>query len=116
MKKFLLILLAFAAFGFAAEPTAKPTTKPTLIFFMNPNGNPCIMQDAILQKAKMDLDKFASIRYVKTTVPTDRDTFYEYGVRSLPQLILVDTKGNPISRFAPGIQEIETIMQALTKK
>lgn len=112
MKK----IFALSLFLVAAVFAAKPETKPTLVFFMNPNGRPCQMQDEMLTKAKADLEKTAVVRYVKTTVPADRDAFYEYGVRSLPQLILVDEKGNPVHRFAPGIQEMDVIMQAIIKK
>lgn len=112
MKHLVSLVLIFAALALAAAPASKPT----LVFFMNPNGRPCQIQDEMLIKAKADLEKTAVVRYVKTTVPADRDAFYEYGVRSLPQLILVDEKGNPVHRFAPGIQEMDVIMQAIIKK
>lgn len=110
-----LITSAFAGDKAATQKTA-PQVKPTLVFFMNPNGAPCQQQDQIIQHAKAEIEKFAQIRYVKTTVPTDRDSFYQYGIRSLPNLIVVDAQGKELRRFAPGIQAIETIMNGLTGK
>lgn len=111
------ILLALVALTYAAEkqPTVKAAAQPksTLIFFMNPHGYPCQMQDQILAQGKSDLEKLVNIRYVRTTVPTDREVFYQYGIRSLPSLIIVDAQGKELRRFAPGIQELETILGAL---
>ena len=45
----------------------------------------------------------------------DRQAFYDYGVRSLPSLVLVDKAGNINKVFAPGIQDIQTITIALNK-
>ena len=43
----------------------------------------------------------------------DQKAFYDYGVRSLPSLVLVDKAGNVSKVFPPGIQSIETISAAL---
>lgn len=116
----IVILLFLITSAFAGDKVvtqkAAPQVKPTLVFFMNPNGSPCQQQDQIIQQSKSEIEKFAQIRYVKTTVPTDRDTFYQYGIRSLPNLIVVDAQGKELRRFAPGIQAIETIMNGLTGK
>ncbi len=113
-----LLLLITSAFSGdkVTTPKATPQVKPTLMFFINPNGSPCQQQDQIIQQAKADIEKFVQIRYVKTTIPADRETFYQYGIRSLPNLILVDEKGKELRRFAPGIQTIETIMNGITGK
>ena len=92
-----------------------PAQLPTLIFFMNPNGAPCQMQYKILQDGMADLNKQAKIRYVKTTEDADQNTFYQYGIRSLPSLILVDSTGKELHRFAPGIQDMQTILATTHK-
>ena len=43
----------------------------------------------------------------------DQKAFYDYGVRSLPSLVLVDKSGKIARVFAPGIQTIETLTSAL---
>jgi thioredoxin-related protein len=42
-----------------------------------------------------------------------RPTLYQYGIRSLPALILVDGSGGELHRFTPGIQPAEAILAAL---
>ena len=43
----------------------------------------------------------------------DQKGFYEYGVRSLPTLVLVDKSGKVRKFFPPGIQSYETLVAAL---
>jgi thiol-disulfide isomerase/thioredoxin len=112
---------------FAASP-AKPApstksvdtvTKVTapaekqILFFMNPNGRPCQMQLSVLDGMKKKLSGIAKVTYVKTTESSDQETFYKYGIRGLPSLIILDDKGKEIKRFTPGIQDEETIATAL---
>lgn len=109
-----MLMLALALPSFAGEvPKVVAKPKPTLLFFINPNGRPCQMQLQILQSGMKDLEKVVQIRYVKTTEPADRDMFYQYGIRSLPNLILVDATGKEKVRFAPGIQELQVILQQI---
>jgi thioredoxin-like negative regulator of GroEL len=54
-----------------------------------------------------------NIANVSTMVQNDQKAFYDYGVRSLPTLILVDKAGKISRAFSPGIQSIETISSAL---
>jgi len=125
MSQFLILAALMVATAFAGElkqvsPSSKPAKVavaplPTLVFFMNPNGTPCQMQYKILQDGMKDLAKFANVRYVKTTEAADREAFYQYGIRSLPNLILVDNAGKEIVRFAPGIQEMDVIMKSIRK-
>jgi thioredoxin 1 len=82
----------------------------TLLFFMNPNGRPCQIQDSILNETKGKLSKTASLRYVKTTNRSDYELFRKYGIRGLPSLVLINQSGKVIHRFAPGIQNAESIM------
>jgi thioredoxin 1 len=87
----------------------------TLLFFMNPNGHPCQMQDEIIRSVQGDIDSLVNLRYVKTTVEQDQDEFYKYGIRSIPMLIVVDKTGKEIKRFTPGIQEQIKLLTELKK-
>jgi thioredoxin 1 len=124
-SSFLLALLAAvgsAAFAATPAPTAgnKPTTasapKPTLVFFMNPAGRPCQTQDEILKESRAQWEPLATLRYVRTDVQTDRGVFYQYGVRSLPNLILVNADGKEIHRYSPGIQPAGAILSGIREK
>lgn len=97
------------------KPADVPKSNPgkTILFFMNPNGRPCQMQDEILTGMKKELTGLADVVYIKTTESDDREKFYAHGIRGLPSLIVVDKKGDEINRFPPGIQSKETILDAL---
>jgi len=98
----------------AAEKSA--TTKvarPTLLFFMNPAGRPCQTQDQILAEGRNKWESRATLRYIRTDVPADRDVFYRYGVRSLPNLILVGADGKEITRYSPGIQPVDAVLAGI---
>ena len=124
-SRFLLALLAavvsaplasMAAPPAGAKPTAPSAPKPTLVFFMNPAGSPCQTQDGILKESRAQWEPLATLRYVRTDVPADREVFYQYGVRSLPNLILVGADGKEIHRYSPGIQSAETILSGIRDK
>ncbi len=95
----------------ASAPT--PAPKSTLLFFMNPAGRPCQMQDQILTDSKTQWDPLATLRYVRTDTAADRDVFYQYGVRSLPNLILVGPDGKEIRRYSPGIQSADSVLSGI---
>ncbi len=99
----------------AAKAPAAPTPAPksTLLFFMNPAGRPCQIQDQILGDSKAQWEPLATLRYVRTDTAADRDAFYKYGVRSLPNLILVDPDGKEIRRYSPGIQSAESVLSGI---
>ena len=124
-SRFLFVLLAafvsapfpaMAAPPAAAKPTAASAPRPTLVFFMNPAGSPCQTQDGILKDSRSQWEPLATLRYVRTDVPADREVFYRYGVRSLPNLILVGADGKEIHRYSPGIQSAETILSGIRDK
>ena len=94
-----------------AEPVSGP--RATLAFFMNPAGRPCQMQDEILKESRGKWEPLATLRYVRTDVPADRDLFYRYGIRSLPNLLLVGPDGKEIHRYSPGIQPAEAILSGI---
>jgi len=45
--------------------------------------------------------------------PADQQAFYDYGVRNLPTMVLVDSKGKISRAFPPGIQTYEALAAAL---
>ncbi len=116
--------LIVAGFAFASGMTAPTNTpelkrvigansKATLIFFQNPNGGPCKIQKEVLDKLKSDRKGNFNIAVVSTTRQEDQRAFYDYGIRSLPSLVLVDKNGKIARVFAPGIQNAETLTTAL---
>lgn len=127
MKHRIFLLLAATLFATASLASAAPSAplstptlsqaigkgKPTLVFFQNPYGGPCKAQ-------KRELDKLVEARKgtfnvvsVNAMDQNDQKAFYDYGVRSLPSLVLVDKAGNIGKVFSPGIQNIEVISAAL---
>ena len=95
-------------------PSAAPVAaaRPRLVFFMNPNGRPCQMQDAIL-RAMPDLPARAEVVYYRTTEQADLARFEQYGVRSLPLLLVTDARGVELRRATPGIQSDPQVRQLL---
>ncbi len=106
---------AFSESGTAA-PASDNVAKKQLLFFMNPNGRPCRMQDEIIRKMGAALTDVATVKYIKTTNRDDYPTFRTYGIRGLPSLIILDVNGKEFKRFTPGVQSAETILGALTTK
>ncbi len=94
-----------------AAPAARTATGalPRLVFFMNPNGVPCQMQDRILSELSGELSGRAELVYYRTTEPADLPQFGRYGVRSLPMLLLTDASGGELRRATPGIQSASQI-------
>jgi thioredoxin 1 len=116
-------LAAACSSGGAAEPSAPlpvsshaaqaPTGRPRLVFFMNPNGMPCQMQDRILREMGQELTGRADVVYYRTTEQADIAKFMEYGIRSLPQLVVTDGMGRELRRATPGIHEMPQVIQLL---
>ena len=114
-----LVAVRSAALQAADQPAkakAAPAPKPALMFFMNPDGRPCQMQDRILSESRAQWEALATLRYVKTTDPADRELFYGYGIRSLPNLLLVGADGKELYRYSPGIQSAETVLSGIRSK
>ena len=103
--------------GEAAQPPAqKPAatataagTLPRLVFFMNPNGTPCQMQDRVLEEMEAELEGKVDLVYYRTTEGRDLAQFQEFGIRSLPALVLTDAAGHELRRGTPGIQPVESV-------
>jgi len=86
---------------------------PRLVFFMNPNGMPCQMQDRVLREMGAELTARAEVVYYKTTEPADIARFQEYGIRSLPLLVVTDASGRELRRATPGIHSMPEILRLL---
>lgn len=80
-----------------------------LMFFLNPDGGPCRMQDTILREMAGELSGKVDIQYVRTTVAADRNIFNQYGIRGLPTLVLADAGGKEINRMPPGVKRSDDI-------
>jgi thioredoxin 1 len=102
------------AAGPAAPPAVAAAVQPSgelprLVFFMNPNGMPCQLQDRVLQEMAPELKGRAQVVYLRTTERNDLAGFEHYGIRSLPALILTDAAGRELRRGTPGIQSADQI-------
>jgi len=119
MKKLIalaLTLLALTVNGAESKAVSKqtPAAKETVLFFINPNGAPCQMQDRILKEMGTSLTAKANVAYLKTTeFQTSRPYYEQYGIRGLPTLIILDSTGKVKHRFTPGIQTKESILAKL---
>jgi thioredoxin 1 len=119
----IVALLAVTGPAGAAQPDAPKSTpeltqaigagKKTVVFFLNPQGGPCRAQNEIVQKLQKDRKMSFNVAYVSTMNPGDQKAFYEYGVRNLPQLVLVDSKGKIAQFFPPGIQSYQALSTVL---
>ncbi|WP_321367436.1 thioredoxin domain-containing protein [uncultured Desulfuromusa sp.] len=132
LKNIVLLLAILIFFGCTQEQTPQTTSQSApastetttanndakianhlLVFFINPDGGPCKMQENILDQMSAELQGKVLIRPVKTTVSADMDLFYAYGIRALPTLLLADSSGKEISRLPPGVHAAETIRELL---
>jgi hypothetical protein len=66
-------------------------------------------QKEILLKLQKDRGKKFNIAYMDATKPEDQKAFYDYGVRGLPSLALVDSRGKIAKIFTPGIQSYDAV-------
>lgn len=89
------------------------SAKKTIVFFANPYGAPCRAQNDIIQKLHSDRGKKFNVVLVDATKPADQKVFYDYGVRGLPSVVVVDSAGKIGKVFAPGIQSYQTLSQIL---
>ncbi len=87
--------------------------KNTVVFFLNPEGGPCRVQNEILQQLYKDRGAKFNIAYVSATQPGNEKAFYDYGVRGLPSLVVVDKEGKVARVFPPGIQSYQVLAATL---
>ena len=109
-----------ATSGNAAAPQSTPELKQalsagkkTVVFFLNPQGGPCRAQNDILVKLQQDRSSGFNVAYVSALQPENQQAFYDYGVRSLPTMVIVDSSGKIGRVFPPGIQNYDTLAAAL---
>jgi len=109
-----------SAGGADAAPATAPAARsqpagalPRLVFFMNPNGTPCQLQDRVLREMAPELNGRATVVYLRTTEAADLDQFGRYGIRSLPMLLVTDASGREVRRATPGIHSADEIRQLL---
>ena len=93
----------------AAAVPADAASGVRLVFFMNPNGAPCQLQDQVLRGLTAELSGKVGVVYVRTTEPAEIPLFERFGVRSLPQLLVVDGAGRELRRATPGIQSADAV-------
>jgi thioredoxin 1 len=91
----------------AASTRAAPRNR--LVFFINPHGAPCQMQDKILNEMAGELRARTDVVYYRTTSNEDLQKFQQYGIRSLPQLVLTDATGKELRRATPGVQSTTAV-------
>lgn len=87
--------------------------KKTIIFFLNPNGGPCRAQNEVLTTLLKDRKNNFAVAYVSALQQENQRAFYDYGVRGLPSLVLVDSSGKINRVFSPGIQSYDALAAAL---
>jgi len=118
-----IILTAAVDQAQAAGPSAPLSTpeikqsissgKKTIIFFLNPNGGPCRAQNEVLTALLKDRKNNFNITYVSALQQENQRAFYDYGVRGLPSLVLVDGSGKIDRVLPPGIQSYDALAAAL---
>ena len=121
------VILAISGIAFAGGGARAPLStselkqtigahgKATLVFFLNPKGGPCQEQQGILDKLLRDRQGNFNIAKVSALIQDDQKAFYDYGIRSLPALVLVDKSGGIARVFPPGIQTEATLNAALDR-
>ena len=99
----------------AAEPAGAYTAdgKASILFFLDPNEQSCQRQKTILDNARLQIEKHATVRFVQNTSNKDLLTFYRYRVKYLPSIILIDADGNELQRLPTGVQGSYRILTAL---
>jgi|GEM_PF-948214 len=96
----------------AAIKSALESGKKTFLFFLNPKGGPCQLQDVEMKKLVQTLGDKVNVVYVSALDPNEQKVFYDYGIRSLPSLVLVDSKGGVAKYFSPGIHKYDELLKS----
>jgi thiol-disulfide isomerase/thioredoxin len=125
MYSILTLMLLLAALPAVAGNMAAPLSTPelkqvigsgkksTFVFFLNPYGAPCNMQKEILMQLQKERKGNFNIAYVSALEQQNQQAFYDYGIRGLPSLVLVDKHGKIGRVFPPGIQPTDVLSAAL---
>jgi len=96
-----------------APDNAVEANKGVLLFFINPQGHPCQIQARILSENIAEFEKYVQIQAISTTISSHRQYFYQFGIRQLPSLVLLDSAGGIVQRFSPGIHEKESLLSTI---
>ncbi len=121
MKYLLLFSFLFAVIScnsndkqnISTQSQTTESTKGKLLVFLNPEGRPCQMQLDIVNNIFDSIASKVDVKHVLTSNPSDMSIFYQYGVRALPTVILLNAKGEVVNRFSPGIQDDTTLKSAI---
>ena len=97
------------------EPPGPTAKRGALLLFLNPHGRPCLQQNDIVRSILPEIDDSVDLVYVRTDVSADRAMFIQYGIRSLPSMVLKNPDGTIGRRFSPGIHEAEVILEAVSR-
>ena len=98
-----------------SSPQVTTQNTQTMLFFINPNGRPCKMQEQILNKMSEQLKaKNVELKYVSTqNLAEDGPIFQQFGVRALPTIIVLDNKGAEKKRLPPGVHGEAVLLHAI---
>ncbi|ALK10672.1 conjugal transfer protein TraF [Blastochloris viridis] len=114
LKRFILCLAVALPLALPHVAVAgEQAPAATLLFFLNPNGQPCQVQSQIIDGIRPQIEQKARIVAVSTADSASMSRFRQYGVRYLPLLILVGDDQKEIKRFSPGIQPAEEILKEI---
>lgn len=92
---------------------AAASGKKSVIFFINPSGQPCRIQDEILRQLHSDKKMSFNLVHVETMNHEHQKAFYDYGIRSLPSVVILDSKGAISKHLSPGIQPYDILAREL---
>jgi thioredoxin-like negative regulator of GroEL len=123
-------LLLFSAFTFSGcdttvknkvAPKSTPaikqaieSKKKTVLFFLDPDDSQCQRQDEIIKKLHKNLAGAFNLIYVSSVNSNDKQVFNDYGISSVPSVVLVDNKGKIAHHLPPGIQPYNKLAMALS--
>ena len=93
----------------ASFPGLLAQGKPVLVDFWAPWCGPCRTQGPILEQVSQQLGDQAII--AKVNVDDERQLAAQYGVRSIPTLVLL-RDGKVVKQFV-GVQQAETLVKAM---
>jgi len=120
MKKIFIILASLVLLGIFIFNITKPSenetkvaslSDPEIVFFWLPSGLPCQEQDKILKEiTAQEKYKNVKVSHIDVTETTNSSQMNKFGIRSVPNLIVLDKNQKIQKQFAPGIQS-ESILK-----